>query len=77
MKVHNLDTIDSHKSFTNLDRPKYIIFGNIWWIFDYIEHFFAFLVWKYMEWKGISMVGVNASLFFRELFMFFKGVNVF
>ena len=72
MKVHNLDTIDSHKSFTNLNCPKYIIFGNIWWIFDYIEHFFAFLVWKYMEWKGISMVGVNASLFSENCLCFLK-----
>ena len=30
MKVHNLDTIDSHKSFTKFDCPEYIMFGNIW-----------------------------------------------
>ena len=65
MKVDNLDTIDNHKSFTNLDCPEYIMFGNIWRIFGYIEHF-AFLVWKYMELKGIRMVGINASLFFKE-----------
>ena len=33
MKVHNLDTIDSHKNFTNFDCPEYIMFGNIWRIF--------------------------------------------
>jgi len=44
MKVRNLDTIGSHKSFTNLDHPEYIIFGNTWRIFGYIEQFFDFLV---------------------------------
>ena len=77
MKVHNLDSVDSHKSFTNLDCPEYIMFGNIWRIFGYIEHLFAFLVWKYMELKGIRMVGINASLFFRKPFMFFECVNDF
>ena len=63
MNVHNLDRIDSHKSFTNLDCPEYIMFGNMWRIFGYKEHFFAFLDWKYLELKGIWMVGINARMF--------------
>ena len=77
MKVHNLDRIDSHKSFTNLDCPEYIMFGNMWRIFGYKEHFFAFLDWKYLELKGVWMVGINASLFFRKPSMFLNGVNDF
>nr|POE81877.1 isoform 2 of proteasome subunit alpha type-2-a [Quercus suber] len=55
MKVHNLDTIDSHKSFTNLDHPEYIIFGNIWRIFGYIEHFF--ILWKQRRARLLVLIG--------------------
>ena len=74
MKVHNLETIDSHKGFTTLECPEYIMFGNIWRIFGYIEHFFAFLVWKYIELKGTR---INACFFSEILLCFFKGVNDF